>query len=140
MSRWVCAYMIHLKVGGRVQGYKGLTFVTIRGAGHEVPLLQHSRFLQMLRVFLADKSLPATPYVQQCELCFFFSPPISISIFPTIQNFFFLPIVILLMQKKEHKIYVERQLYINKETGKQQTLLFQQTPNSCISFDLHLFP
>jgi serine carboxypeptidase-like clade 2 len=55
--------MIHLKVGGRVQGYKGLTFVTIRGAGHEVALLQRSRFLQMLRVFLADKSLPATPYV-----------------------------------------------------------------------------
>jgi hypothetical protein len=63
MARWVCTYMIHLKVGGRVQGYKGLTFVTIRGAGHEVPLLQHSRFLQMLRVYLADKSLPATPYV-----------------------------------------------------------------------------
>jgi hypothetical protein len=48
--------------------------------------------------------------------------------------------VILLVQKKEHDIYVERKLYINKETGKQQTLLFQQTPNSGISFDLHLFP
>jgi hypothetical protein len=55
----------------------------------------------------------------------FFFPPISIN--PTIQNFFFLPIVILLMQKKEHDIYVERKLYINKETGKQQTLLFQHT-------------
>ncbi|CAK9876890.1 unnamed protein product [Sphagnum jensenii] len=57
------AWYHHQQVGGRVQGYKGLTFITIRGAGHEVPLLQHSRFLQMLRVFLADKSLPATPYV-----------------------------------------------------------------------------
>ncbi len=62
-----------------------------------------------------------------------FSPPPKI--------FFFLPIVILLVpKKKEHNIYVERKLYINKETGKQQTLLFQKTPNSCISFDPHLFP
>jgi len=50
------------QVGGRVLEYEGLTFVTIRGAGHEVPLLQAGRAFNMFKSFLAAKSLPKVPY------------------------------------------------------------------------------
>jgi len=41
--------------------YDGLTFVTIRGAGHEVPTYTPKPALQMLRHFLANKQLPSKP-------------------------------------------------------------------------------
>jgi serine carboxypeptidase-like clade 2 len=56
------AWYHHLQVGGRVLEYEGLTFVTIRGAGHEVPLLQAGRAFHMFKSFLAAKSLPKAPY------------------------------------------------------------------------------
>ncbi|KAL1192510.1 Serine carboxypeptidase-like 22 [Cardamine amara subsp. amara] len=46
------------QVGGRTEVYEGLTFVTIRGAGHEIPLLQPQSALILLRSFLAGKELP----------------------------------------------------------------------------------
>ncbi|KAL9841790.1 putative serine carboxypeptidase-like 23 [Arabidopsis thaliana] len=46
------------QVGGWTEVYEGLTFATIRGAGHEVPVLQPERALTLLRSFLAGKELP----------------------------------------------------------------------------------
>ncbi|KAG0604170.1 hypothetical protein M758_10G150300 [Ceratodon purpureus] len=51
------------QVGGREIVYKGnLTLVTIRGAGHEVPLLKPAEFLQMFDAFLKGSLLPRDPY------------------------------------------------------------------------------
>ena len=51
-----------MQVGGRAVVYSGLTFVTIRGAGHQVPLLQPGRFLQLLKAFIAGTPLPESPF------------------------------------------------------------------------------
>jgi len=51
-SWWWC------QVGGWTEVYEGLTFATVRGAGHEVPVLQPERALTLLRSFLAGKELP----------------------------------------------------------------------------------
>ncbi|GLJ12248.1 hypothetical protein SUGI_0187320 [Cryptomeria japonica] len=48
-----------LDVGGFSVIYKGLTFATVRGAGHEVPSYQPSRALTMTKSFLAGKPLPS---------------------------------------------------------------------------------
>ncbi|XP_012838143.1 PREDICTED: putative serine carboxypeptidase-like 23 [Erythranthe guttata] len=40
------------EVGGYVEGYKGLTFVTVRGAGHLVPSYQPQRALSVISSFL----------------------------------------------------------------------------------------
>ncbi|KAK6138268.1 hypothetical protein DH2020_028015 [Rehmannia glutinosa] len=45
------------EVGGYVVGYKGLTFVTVRGAGHLVPSYQPQRALAMVSSFL-EGTLP----------------------------------------------------------------------------------
>ncbi|GKD02051.1 serine carboxypeptidase 24-like protein [Tanacetum coccineum] len=45
-------------VGGWSEVYNGLTFETVRGAGHEVPLLQPQRGCLLFQLFLAGKSLP----------------------------------------------------------------------------------
>ncbi|XWS68475.1 hypothetical protein CRYUN_Cryun04dG0093600 [Craigia yunnanensis] len=50
------------QVGGWTIEYDGLTFVTIRGAGHEVPTFKPRQALQLVRHFLADKKLPAKPF------------------------------------------------------------------------------
>eukprot|EP00253_Pinus_taeda_P030200 PITA_30200 len=47
------------EVGGYTVIYKGLTFATVRGAGHEVPKFQPSRTLTLLKSFLAGKPLPS---------------------------------------------------------------------------------
>lgn len=53
----------NLQVGGRVIVYEGnLTLVTVRGAGHEVPLLRPEEFLQVFSAFLNQSLLPRTPY------------------------------------------------------------------------------
>ncbi|CAJ2651373.1 unnamed protein product [Trifolium pratense] len=44
-------------IGGYVVGYKGLTFVTVRGAGHLVPSWQPERALTLISSFLYG-SLP----------------------------------------------------------------------------------
>ncbi|CAA6672237.1 unnamed protein product [Spirodela intermedia] len=42
------------QVGGWTQVYKGLSFVTVRGAGHEVPLHKPKLALVLFRAFLSD--------------------------------------------------------------------------------------
>ncbi|CAJ2675486.1 unnamed protein product [Trifolium pratense] len=46
------------EVGGYVIGYKGLTLVTVRGAGHMVPSYQPHRALSMIASFLHGKLPP----------------------------------------------------------------------------------
>ncbi|XVF89286.1 hypothetical protein PTKIN_Ptkin19aG0117900 [Pterospermum kingtungense] len=46
------------QVGGWTEVYEGLTFATVRGAGHEVPLFQPRRAFIVFRSFLAGKELP----------------------------------------------------------------------------------
>jgi serine carboxypeptidase-like clade 2 len=46
------------EVGGYSVIYKGLTFATVRGAGHEVPEFQPSRALTLFKYFVNEKDLP----------------------------------------------------------------------------------
>ncbi|KAF5468318.1 hypothetical protein F2P56_012477 [Juglans regia] len=46
------------EVGGYVIGYKGVTFTTVRGAGHTVPSYQPGRALTMISSFLQGKLPP----------------------------------------------------------------------------------
>ncbi|KAM0948865.1 putative carboxypeptidase D [Dioscorea sansibarensis] len=46
------------EVGGYVVGYEGLTFATVRGAGHMVPRSQPERALTMITAFLKGKLPP----------------------------------------------------------------------------------
>ncbi|XVF48400.1 hypothetical protein PTKIN_Ptkin03bG0187100 [Pterospermum kingtungense] len=46
------------QVGGWTEVYEGLTFASVRGAGHEVPLFQPRRAFILFRSFLAGKQLP----------------------------------------------------------------------------------
>lgn len=48
----------HGKVGGWSQVYKGLTFVTVMGAGHEVPLHRPRQAFILFRSFLENKPMP----------------------------------------------------------------------------------
>lgn len=48
------------RVGGWSEVYKGLTFVTIRGAGHEVPLHRPRQAFLLLNQFLKNKPMPST--------------------------------------------------------------------------------
>ncbi|OAE21763.1 hypothetical protein AXG93_2550s1000 [Marchantia polymorpha subsp. ruderalis] len=57
-SPWFPWYMPNQQVGGRSVEYEGLTFVTIRGAGHEVPLLHRGPSLVLFRSFLSGQSVP----------------------------------------------------------------------------------
>ncbi|XP_002529402.2 serine carboxypeptidase 24 [Ricinus communis] len=56
-TRWYPWYSGN-QVGGWTEVYNGLTFVTVRGAGHEVPLFQPRRAFILFRSFLAGKELP----------------------------------------------------------------------------------
>ncbi|KAK6156621.1 hypothetical protein DH2020_010869 [Rehmannia glutinosa] len=46
------------QVGGWSEVYDGLTFATVRGAGHEVPLIQPRRAFLLFQTFLSGKHLP----------------------------------------------------------------------------------
>ncbi|KAM3714376.1 hypothetical protein ACB098_01G329500 [Castanea mollissima] len=46
------------QVGGWTEVYNGLTFASVRGAGHEVPLFQPKRAFILFKYFLAGKELP----------------------------------------------------------------------------------
>ncbi|XP_074582527.1 serine carboxypeptidase 24-like isoform X2 [Curcuma longa] len=48
------------QVGGWTEVYEGMTFASVRGAGHEVPLLQPKRAFQLFASFLAGKPLPSS--------------------------------------------------------------------------------
>ena len=50
---------LFVQVGGWSQVYKGLTYVTVRGAGHEVPLTQPRLALLLFRQFLKNEPMPA---------------------------------------------------------------------------------
>ncbi|XXG60361.1 hypothetical protein AAC387_Pa04g2288 [Persea americana] len=52
----------HEQVGGWTIGYKGLTFVTLRGAGHQVPTFVPKKSLQLIKHFLANEHLPKAPF------------------------------------------------------------------------------
>ncbi|KAJ4823284.1 hypothetical protein Tsubulata_038998, partial [Turnera subulata] len=56
--RWTAWYDEHQQVGGWSQVYKGLTYATVRGAGHEVPLSQPRLAFLLFRQFLRDETLP----------------------------------------------------------------------------------
>ncbi|RWR75418.1 serine carboxypeptidase II-2 [Cinnamomum micranthum f. kanehirae] len=46
------------EVGGWVQGYEGLTLVTVRGAGHQVPLDKPKLALPIIKSFLSGSPMP----------------------------------------------------------------------------------
>ena len=46
-----------MQVGGRLVEYEGLTFVTVRGAGHLVPLDKPSEALSLFHSFLTGEPL-----------------------------------------------------------------------------------
>ncbi|WKA01123.1 hypothetical protein VitviT2T_019421 [Vitis vinifera] len=61
ITNWHAWYDDKQEVGGWSQVYEGLTFTTVRGAGHEVPLGQPRRALILLGHFLNNKPMPAAP-------------------------------------------------------------------------------
>ncbi|KAB1213808.1 Serine carboxypeptidase-like 33 [Morella rubra] len=56
-SPWRSWYHHH-QVGGRIEEYEGLTFVSVRGAGHLVPLNKPSEALSLIHSFLTGEPLP----------------------------------------------------------------------------------
>ncbi|XP_073001159.1 serine carboxypeptidase-like 34 isoform X1 [Typha latifolia] len=52
----------HKQVGGWTIIFDGLTFVTIRGAGHEVPQFAPRQAQQLVKHFLANKQLPPAAF------------------------------------------------------------------------------
>lgn len=46
------------QVGGWTQEYEGLNFVTVRGAGHEVPLHRPKEALALFNCFISGSSMP----------------------------------------------------------------------------------
>ncbi|RWR97994.1 Peptidase S10 [Cinnamomum micranthum f. kanehirae] len=60
-EEWATWYS-HKEVGGWTIIYEGLTFVTVRGAGHQVPTFAPKRSLQLIRHFLANERLPSVAY------------------------------------------------------------------------------
>uniref|UniRef100_A0A1J3JJF6 Carboxypeptidase n=1 Tax=Noccaea caerulescens TaxID=107243 RepID=A0A1J3JJF6_NOCCA len=59
MTNWYPWYD-HGKVSGWSQVYKGLTLVTVAGAGHEVPLHRPRQAFILFRSFLQNKPMPIT--------------------------------------------------------------------------------
>ncbi|MBA0615125.1 hypothetical protein Golax_011857 [Gossypium laxum] len=58
-SPWRSCWEIEkFQVGGRIVEYEGLTLVTVRGAGHLVPLNKPSEALALIHSFLSDEPLP----------------------------------------------------------------------------------
>ncbi|KAJ8749681.1 hypothetical protein K2173_010101 [Erythroxylum novogranatense] len=51
-------WYVKKQVGGWTEVYEGLTFATVRGAGHEVPLFKPRAALQLFRSFLKGQPLP----------------------------------------------------------------------------------
>ncbi|KAJ6290422.1 hypothetical protein OIU78_026203 [Salix suchowensis] len=51
-------WYVKKQVGGWTEVYEGLTFATVRGAGHEVPLFKPRAALQLFKSFLKGDPLP----------------------------------------------------------------------------------
>ncbi|CAD6256176.1 unnamed protein product [Miscanthus lutarioriparius] len=58
-SSWYPWYIVPTEVGGWSMEYDGLTFVTVRGAGHEVPLHRPEQALFLFQQFLQGEPMPA---------------------------------------------------------------------------------
>uniref|UniRef100_A0A1E5UNE4 Carboxypeptidase n=1 Tax=Dichanthelium oligosanthes TaxID=888268 RepID=A0A1E5UNE4_9POAL len=58
-TSWYPWYMVPTEVGGWSMEYEGLTFVTVRGAGHEVPLHRPEQALVLFQQFLLGEPMPA---------------------------------------------------------------------------------
>lgn len=52
------SFWVLMKVGGWTEVYEGLTFATVRGAGHEVPLFKPRAALQLFKSFIKGEPLP----------------------------------------------------------------------------------
>ncbi|KAK6921464.1 Peptidase S10, serine carboxypeptidase [Dillenia turbinata] len=61
IKEWSPWYQNH-EVGGWTIEYDGLMFITVRGAGHQVPTHAPKRSLQLVKHFLANKKLPHAPF------------------------------------------------------------------------------
>ncbi|KAL3732084.1 hypothetical protein ACJRO7_028859 [Eucalyptus globulus] len=61
-ASWYAWYDDLQQVSGWSQKYEGLTYSTVRGAGHEVPLGQPRVALFLLRHFLKNQSLPGLSF------------------------------------------------------------------------------
>ncbi|XP_042048777.1 serine carboxypeptidase-like 34 isoform X2 [Salvia splendens] len=59
---WTPWFTDNKQVGGWMVEYKGLMFVTLRGAGHQVPTFKPRQALQMLHHFLNNNKLPSLPF------------------------------------------------------------------------------
>ncbi|GFP87775.1 serine carboxypeptidase-like 40 [Phtheirospermum japonicum] len=57
VTRWY-PWNIDGEVGGYTQVYQNLTFATVRGAGHEVPMYQPKRSLSLITHFVTGTPLP----------------------------------------------------------------------------------
>ncbi|KAH9323556.1 hypothetical protein KI387_018195, partial [Taxus chinensis] len=57
-SAWFCSK----QVGGWTIGYEGLKFLTIRGAGHQVPTFTPKRALSVFKHFLSGRPLPKSRF------------------------------------------------------------------------------
>ncbi|XP_062157207.1 serine carboxypeptidase-like 28 [Alnus glutinosa] len=62
VTNWYAWYDNHQQVGGWSQVYKGLTYATVRGAGHEVPMSQPRLALILFTHFLKNMPLPASSF------------------------------------------------------------------------------
>ncbi|KAK4413661.1 Serine carboxypeptidase-like 34 [Sesamum alatum] len=59
---WTPWYTDKQQVGGWTVEYEGLRFVTVRGAGHEVPAFKPRQGLQLAKHFLKGQTLPPRPF------------------------------------------------------------------------------
>ncbi|KDP25724.1 hypothetical protein JCGZ_23945 [Jatropha curcas] len=57
-TSWYAWYAENQQVGGWSQVYKGLTYLIVRGAGHEVPLTQPRLAFLLLNQFLKNEPMP----------------------------------------------------------------------------------
>ncbi|KVI05276.1 Peptidase S10, serine carboxypeptidase [Cynara cardunculus var. scolymus] len=61
VEEWSPWYSNH-QVGGWTIAYEGLMFVTVRGAGHQVPTFKPKEALQLVDHFLSNQKLPSVPF------------------------------------------------------------------------------
>ncbi|GER43898.1 serine carboxypeptidase-like protein [Striga asiatica] len=59
---WTAWYTNNQQVGGWTVEYDGLTFVSVRGAGHQVPTFKPREALQLFQHFLNNQTLPSKPF------------------------------------------------------------------------------
>ncbi|GAB4839608.1 Serine carboxypeptidase-like 34 [Ancistrocladus abbreviatus] len=62
VKEWTPWYTNNQQVGGWTIEYEGLMFVTIRGAGHQVPTFKPKQALQLVQHFLDNEKLPSKPF------------------------------------------------------------------------------